>query len=836
MNESVHDKPKRGFADRRSLPLFETLKQDVRYGLRMLSRRPALTALIVLTLALGIGATTATFSIVDAVLLRPLPYKDPNRLAVIWGTQKGQVGSAVFDAYRDFQEWQRSSRSFDQLEALTWATAGQTLTWRGRPQRVLAIPVTQGIFSLLGVRAAQGRTFAPDDLKAGCSVVLSHHFWADRLGSDAGAVSGQLRLDGKSCNVVGIMPAAFDFYPKQSDLWTLITPDSEYSQKPLDSLVGVFGRLKPGVSAASAQAELSLIHERLVQQLPPKVWIADVTPVVYDLQSEFTWLAGRNLRSGLLVLFTAVMLVLLIACVNVANLLLGRAHERERELAIRAALGSGRRRLIRQLLTESVMLSLIGAALGIAVAVAGVAYFRGANPVELPPGNTVTVNPQVLAFTMLLAVLTGLLFGMIPAWKASRPDIDEALKQASRGATRSVLSHRGARLLVVMEAALSLVLLAGAGLLIQSIARLGSVSLGFNPDHLLTARVDLPNTGYTAAHQRTDFYHRLGADLDALPGTRGVALSSWLPLGGAGYEPLAVKGRPLPPTPVGDVAIDTVSAGFLHVTGIPLLRGRTFDARDGADSEAVALVNEALAREYFPQQEPLGRQINIVENGKTTGPWMTIVGVVGDIKRTIVYQEMGYIVPPAVYRPLDQDAPASIGIIVRAAGSPMIMRPAVERAVSQIDKDVPVSDIRTANDRISEFLAQPRFRTVILGVFAALALLLAAIGIYGVLSQTVTQRTHEIGIRMALGAERGDLLRLIVGQGLALTLAGVALGLVGAWALTRLIANLLYGVRPADPLTFAGVSAVLLGVAALASYVPARRAGETDPIVALRHE
>lgn len=833
---------KETYREQRGLPMIETLLQDIRYGFRMLARRPAFTALVVLTLGLGIGASTATFSIVDAVLLRPLPYKHSDRLVVIWEAQIGHIGaSEVFDSYRDFQEWQRSSRSFDQLEALTWAFTGQTLSWRGKPQRVLAVPATQGIFSLLGVRAAQGRTFEPDDQKSGCTVVLSHHFWQERLGSAADAVGGHLPLDDRACAVVGIMPKGFDFYPKQSDLWTLISPSGgfgDYLQNPLYSIVGVFGRLKPGVSLASAQAELTLIHQRLVHELPPGTWIGELVPVVYGLQSEFTWLAGRNLRTGLLVLFAAVTLVLLISCLNVANLLLGRASERERELAIRAALGSGRRRLVQQLLTESLLLSLLGAALGTVLAVAGVAYFRAANPVELPPGNAVTVNVHVLAFTMLVAILTGLLFGLFPASKASRSDVDEMLKRAGRGVARAVLGHRAARLLVVIETALSLVLLAGAGLLIESIARFGSTPLGFNPDHLLTATVDLPKAGYSAPHQKVDFYRKLISNLDVLPGAQGAALSSWLPLGGPGNDVLTVEGRPAPSTEIGDVDFNRVSAGFFRVAEIPLLRGRPFDARDRAESQPVAIVNEALVKEYFPNQDPLGREIKAAASREeqAKAPWITIVGVVGDIKRTIVYQEMGYIVPPVVYRPIDQDPPAAIGTIVRAAASPMTLRPAVERAVSDLDKDVPISDFRTANDRIAELLSQPRFRTVVLGAFAGLALLLAAIGLYGVMSQSASQRRHEIGIRMALGAERRHVLWLVVSQGMGLGVAGVGIGLVAALALTRVLIGMLYGVKPVDPVTLFAVTLLMIVVTGLASYIPARRATKVDPMVALRYE
>jgi predicted permease len=822
------------YREQRGVPFIETFLQDLRYGLRMLARRPAFTALVVLTLGLGIGVSTATFSIVDAVLLRPLPYRQPDRLVAVWGAQVGHVGTSKnFDSYPEFQEWKRSNHSFEQLEAITWALAGQTMSWRGKPQRVLAIPATQGFFLLLGVRAAQGRTFQPEDL-AGCAVVLSHRFWKERLGAPAGIVGGNLTLEGKACTVVGVMAPDFDFYPRQSDLWTLITPQTDNLPNPYDYIVGVIGRLKPHVSPAGAQAELTAIHQALLPQLPPKAWIYQLTPVVYDLQSEFTWLAGRNLRTGLLIMLAAVMVVLLIACLNVANLLLGRAGERERELAIRAALGSGRRRLLRELLTESLLLALLGAALGIVLAVAGVAYFRAANPVELPPGSVVAVNGQVMAFTAMMAMLTGVLFGLYPAWKASRPDLDEVLKQSGRGVTRNLLNHRGAKLLVVMETALSLVLLAAAGLLIRSIARFGSAPLGFNPDHLLTARIDPPKAVYSDPHRAAAFYTALLSNLGATPGSRAVALSTWLPLGGGGIMAFAVQGRPAPPRGIGDTVVDDVSADFLRTTEIPLFQGRMFDGRDRAQSQQVAIVNEALVREYFPNENPIGREIKVVEDSAT--PWLTIVGVVGDLKRTVVYQEMGYIVPPTIYRPLLQDMPDSVGIILRTAGDPMTMRPAMERAVAGLDKDMPVSDIKTADERIAEFFGQPRFRTAMLGAFAGLALLLAAIGLYGVMSQSASQRRHEIGIRMALGAERRHVFRLVVGQGLGLAAAGVAIGLVGALGLTRVLVGMLYGVKPVDPVTLLAVILILVAVGGLASYIPARRATKVDPMEALRHE
>jgi putative ABC transport system permease protein len=462
---------KEAYRDRRGLPLLEDLVLDLRFALRMLARRPGLASIVILTLALGIGANSAMFSIINAVILRPLPYKDADRLVVIWESFIGrEQNSKVFAAYGDFQEWQHNSKYFEQLEGCTWAVqAGRTLHWQSQSYRVLSVPVTAGLFSLLGVKAAIGRTFETSDLGNECTVILSNGFWKNRLGGATDVVGATLMLDNQSCTVVGIMPETFEFYPKPAELWTLIAPNSEFERNPWGTSIGVFGRLKPRVSRASALAELTLLHQQAVRSAPPESPWAQNVPVVYELQEEFTWLAGRNLRTGLVVLFGAVVCVLLIACVNVASLELARAAQRERELAIRAALGSGRSRLVRQLLTETMLLALLGAVLGTALAFAGVRWFRSANPVELPPGNSVTVDWQVLLFTAGLAILAGILSGLLPAMRASGFDLNEMLKKEGRGGTSS--SSRATKAFIIAEVAISLTLLAGAGLLIQSISR-----------------------------------------------------------------------------------------------------------------------------------------------------------------------------------------------------------------------------------------------------------------------------------------------------------------------------------------------------------------------------
>jgi putative ABC transport system permease protein len=811
--------------------------QDLRYALRLLWKSPGFTAIVVVTLGIGIGANTAIFSIVDAVLLRPLPYRDADRLMLILSSEVGRTGpSKLFDSYSDFQAWQKSSATFEQLEAYTWARAGQTLMWRGSAQRVLGVSVSAGFFSLLGAPADRGRTFDQSDVNNGCAVVLSHHFWQTRLGGAEDIVGATLVLDDQACTVVGVMPETFEVYPKQTDLWLLITPHSAFARDPLNSLVVVLGRLKPATTSETAQAELASLHQQVIAAASPGSWLAHVEPSVSPLREEFTWLAGRNLRTSLLVLLAAVGLVLAIACINVANLLLGRGTERQKELAIRAALGSTRARLIRQLLTESLLLAMLGAVPGTMLAVAGVRYFQAANPVELPPGNPVTVNLRVLAFAACLSVVASIIFGLIPARNASKLDVNEMLKATSRTATRGALGHRLGKLLVIAEVTLSILLMTGASLLVESILRLRFTDLGFRPAGLLTAQVYLPASGYTDQDQRARFYDRLNAALTAMPEVRGVALSSALPLYGSGNSALNVAGRPAPASGgIGDVGTETVNDDYFNVMEIPFLGGRLFDSRDRPDSQPVALVNEALAREYFPDENPVGRQIKMGDQSDAS-PWLTIVGVVGDLKRATVYKEMDYVVTPSVYRPLSQAAGRSMTLMIRATGTPADTASSLAGLVSTLDSSVAISDVSTMDEKIATFLSYPRFRALLLGVFAGAALMLAAVGVYGMLSQSISQRTQEIGIRMALGASPRLILGLVIRQGMLLVLAGVALGLAATALLTRLLAGLLYNVSPTDPAMLAANTLLLAGVALLACYIPARRATKVDPMVALRHE
>jgi predicted permease len=817
-------------ADR--LRWLEDVLQDVRFGLRQLHRNPGFTAVAVLTLALGIGANTAIFSIVDAVLLRPLPWKNADRLTFV--TQrlpKERIGLA-FDTYREFEAWKRYSHSFEKLAAATWARdAGAVLSWHGTKQEILAIPATVNFFSMLGVHAAQGRTFEAEDLRNPCTVVLAHSFWQERFGGKPGWVGKSLILNGAVCTIVGIMPKDFSVYPKQSQLWMLITPASRFTKHPWDMPVCIFGLLKPGVSRASAQAELRGIENRIIHE-NPSLAAMKLRPNVLDLQWEFTWLTGRNLRSSLTILFAAVIFVLLIACVNVANLLLGRASERQKELGVRAALGSGRSRLIRQLLTESIVLSLSGALLGTFVAVFCVRYIDVTEATQLPPGNPVTVNWQVLVFTAVLALVTGILFGLVPAWKSSRLDLNEVLKESGRTASRGALGHRASRILVVAEMALSLVVLGAAGLLIESAVRLTNAPLGYQRNNLLTANIRLPAGSYPKAADQTRFWNRLGLQLRSLPGVKGAAFGP-MATSSSGPRQVTIEGAGASSRAGSASGPDPVSASYFHVLGIPLLRGREFAERDRTGSMPVAIVNQAFARKFFSQGNPLGQHIKL---GKPDAarPWLTIVGVVGDVSRPTLF--MGYAEGPDVYRPLRQEPQDTLSLFVRTRGGARTLESSIRRAVTTVDNNLPPPDVDTVNHELSWFTAQPWFRAALFGTFGALALLLAAVGIYGVLSQLVTQRFHEIGIRVALGAQHGDVLRLILGEGFRLIATGVAIGIAGALGLTRLLSSFLYGVSPGDPLTFLAVSLTLAGVALVACYVPARRATKVDPMVALRYE
>ncbi len=808
--------------------------QDVRHGVRIFQRTPGFTAVAVITLALGIGANTAIFSIVQAVLLRPLPYKDSERLVAVWDKEIQAKGvSKLFDFYQDFELYRKNSRTLEEISAATWATGRRIMTGHGPAKEILAVPVSLEFFSLLGVHPAMGRIFLPEDVNHGCTVVLAHKFWQTQMGADANMVGQTLRLDDQACTVAGVMPVGFAFYPEAATMWSLITP-ATVDIADLD--VGIFARLKPGASPESAQAELRSLHR---QATAPGRHSTEMEPEVFPLQGEFNWLASRNLNVTLSVLSGAVGFVLLIACVNVANLLLGRSLTRQKEFAIRAALGSGRSRLLRQLLTEALLLASTAAALGVLLAAGAIRWFHANNPIEMPPGTRVEVNVGALAFTAAVCILTAVMFGFLPAWRASRTGLSDVLKTQGRAATYGIGRRALAKALVLVEVALCLVLLTGAGLLMRSVARFASAPLTAGAERLMAMTLNLPKKSYESDDQKIHFFTQLADSLHSLPELGQAALSTRPPLwGGDGMHVIEVEGRPAPAPgmAVHDTGVMAISPGYFAVVGPALQEGRPFDSRDGEHSQPVAIVDQALVEKYFLDENPLGRHIRLFdESGKN--PWLTIVGVAANQKHGTVYREMAWDESPTLYRPFRQRPAGHVNLMVSSNQPASRVGNIVQRQAARLDPSVAVDDAQTMQQLLDhQFLAYPRFRAQLLGTFAGLALLLAAVGLYGVLAQLVAQRTKEIGVRMALGARSTDVLAAMLREGMLLAGAGVVFGLGAAWLLTRFLTALLYGVQATDPLILAGVSAVLLLVSLLAVYVPARRASSVDPMVALRYE
>ncbi|HXA06332.1 MAG TPA: ABC transporter permease [Bryobacteraceae bacterium] len=818
------------------ISFLDQLRRDHAHAFRMLARKPRFVGMVILMLALGIGANTAVFSVFDAVVLRPLPFKDSRRLIGIWESEPKKLDSTgIWNSWRDLVSWRRASRNIEELAAYSWIDADPVLRGNGAPRRVFAVPATANFFSLLGVRAALGRTFEPQDKMGDALVVLSYSFWKTQLGGNPNAVGSTLDLDRKAYTIIGVMPAGFEFYPREIAMWHLMSHDAAFVKDPNNHSVVIFGRMRPGVRLERAQNELRSIRANVNKSAPDGV--PEFIPVLHSLQADFTWLTGRNLSRTLLLLLGAVACLLMIACLNVANLLFTRGAERRKEIAIRSALGSGRGRLLQQLLTEALVLSVIGAAAGVVLAAGAVHYFQTVNPVQLPPGNPVTVDFRVLSFSAALGILTTLLCGLTPAWRASRVDLNEALKDAGRGWTAGASRPRTARFLVVLEVSLSLVLLVGAGLMIQSVNRMAHTSLGYRPDHLLSLEVNLPDDSYSKREQVAHFFDRLLERIARLRTVEGAVLSSSLPLYSSGNEVVAVQGHPAPPPDVtfGDCGQQTVSPGFFRLLGIPLYRGRDFELQDRAGAESVAIVNRAFADRYFPRVDAVGRHIRI-GTPLEKQPWLTIVGVAGVTKGVTAFREMAWITSPVVYRPYSQNRGNSSIVLVRFTGDAEGLAAAVPRQVTALDPNLPVNSGKMVGALITENLKYPAFRANILSAFAALALLLAALGLFGVISQMVVSRTREIGIRMALGATRVDVIGLIARQGILMTLSGAAIGLVEAALLTRTVTSLLYEIQPADPLTFFWVTTVLCAAAVIAVYIPARRAANLDPTVALKWE
>ena len=824
-------------------PTLETLWQDLCYGARTLAKKPGFSAIAVFTLALGIGANTAIFSVVNAVLLRPLPFADPDELIAVGQNDSLNRARLAQFSFRNFADFREQSQSFERLAA--YYNTNFTLTGAREAVRLRGTIVTADLFPLLRVSPALGRSFLPEEDAAGGGpggrpAILSWECWQQHFGGDASVVGRAIDLNNSPFTIIGVMPAGFSF-PIQSqptEIWVSTALDNERPSNPGAIMVArgfrgwrVIGRLKPNATREQAQSEADVIGAGLAARFPDIN--KDMGIVVRPLLES---LVG-NLRPPLLLLLAAVGFVLLIACVNVANLLLERAISRQREIRVRLAIGAGRWRITRQLLTESVLLAGLGGVAGTVLAVWGTDVIIALSPEALTRITETRVDARVLAFTGLISLATGVAFGLAPALLIGRTNLAEALREGARGATASVHTNRTRGLLVIVEVALALVLLVGAGLLIQSFVRLQQVALGFDPRDVLTFNVAMPTDGTTAPQHIATFYQQLTERLKALPGVANASVVFQLPLSGSGATTgLTIEGKPAHPSDRPNAVIHMVDPEYFRTMGIPLVKGRTFTERDVLNSAPVLIINNTLAHQHFPNEDPIGKRI---APGFSTlpmnddGPGMReIVGVVGDVR----HQNLQGPAQPEFYFPQAQMPMSSMTVVIRAAGDPRALQHAARGIVQSLNKSAPIFNVRTVEELVGGSVASPRFNTLLLAMFAGVALILTAVGLYGVISYSVAQNTQQIGIRVALGAQTGDVFKLIVGQGTFLTLVGVVIGLGAAYGLTRLMSSLLYGVGATDPWTFAGVAMLLMLVAFIACYLPARRATRIDPVVALRYE
>jgi putative ABC transport system permease protein len=806
----------------------ETLWQDIRYALRSLSKSPGLTALLLLTLALGIGANSAIFSVVDAVLLRPLPYHEPERLVVISESNApNDLASRNAVAPGNFLDWREQNRVFEQIGAVS--LPGFNITDSDRPERVLGAAISAGMLRMLGLQPQVGREFEPADDRPDAApvVLISSSLWQRRFSGDRGIVGKTIHLGTIPATVIGVLPAGLQFPEQQVDLWIPLEQSiNGHDMHWRNShYLDVYARLKPGVTLAQARAEMNQLAAQIKRTHPDTN--SGAGTYMIPLQED----AVSDIRPALLTLLVAVGFVLLIACANVANLLLVRATGREKEMSIRLALGAGSFRLVRQMLTESVLLSVAGGAAGLVVASWAREALMALRPVSLPQYNAIELDTRVLLFTIGLSIATGILFGLVPALRAARSDLNLALRGSSRSATAGAGAHRLRNVFVAGEIAVSLVLLVGAGLLIRSFVRLRNNELGFRTDHTVTARVSIPSDKYTKNEQVAAFYDRLLSEVRALPGVEAAGTISFLPLTGHNFDnSFDIVGRPPHPASQREYAlIRMTDPQCFGVLGIPVLRGRNIDERDRAGAPRAVVISAAMAQRYWPGGDALGQHL-VVYMGDDQSPW-EIIGIAGDV-RTRISKEP----EPTIYFTYTQMPYRFMVVTVRTRSDPKSMIEAIRGAVRSVDPQQPLFQVRTLEELMEQTLVPWRFSMTLLGSFAALALILAAAGIYGVISHTVGQRTSEIGIRMALGAQRGDVLRLILRQGLGVALVGIAVGMGGAFYLTRFLQTQLYAVRPTDPLTFAAIPVVLIAVAFAASYIPARRATRVDPMVALRDE
>jgi predicted permease len=821
----------------------EMFWQDVRYGIRMLAKTPGFAAVAVLTLALGIGANTAIFSVVNAVLLRPLPYKNAGQLVHVWGKLE-KLGIPI-NSISDPEWWELKdgSQSFSELAAFVPDDGANLTSADSRPARVTEGDATSSLFSILGVQPQLGRIFTAEEDEPGKShvVLLSDSLWRSAFGSDPNVVGKIVHLDGTGYTVVGVLPPGFQFEGSH-DIWNPLGLDRAKPQDRGSHYLSVIGRLKPGVTLAQASLEMDRFAAQLAREYPDYIPYGSDAGWGVFLVALQEQIVGK-VRPALLVLLGAVGFVLLIACVNIANLLLARASTREREIAIRAALGAGKRRIVSQLLTESVLLALVGGAFGLALSYWGVDALRALSPGNLPRASEIGVNATVLGFTLGLSLLTGVIFGLVPALHVAGTNLQDCLKEGGRG-TSSGLGGRSLRnALVVSEIALALVLLVGAGLMIRSFRRLLEVDPGFQTRNVLTMQLSLPDTTYKDGTPVFSFYHQLLERVKNLPGVEAAGAVSKLPLADSNNSG-SVFLQDTPATglqrfmnyPFLEVDRRMATPGYFDAMRIPVVRGRLFTEADNENAPFVAIVDTDFAQRLWPGQEPVGKHVAIdgIPNANPMQPrWRTVVGVVAHVKnRTLDFEgrEQAYF-PEAQVSYI-----RTMTLAVRTSLDASSLAGAIREQVAALDRDLPIYEVSTMQQRLDTSVAQPRLNLVLLAAFAALALVLAGVGIYGVMAYSVTQRTHEIGIRMALGAQHEDVMKLVITQGLKLAVLGVGIGLVVALGVTRFMSSLLFGVQATDPVTFALVALALTGVALAACYVPARRAMRVNPIIALRYE
>jgi putative ABC transport system permease protein len=821
----------------------EQLWQDLRFGLRLLRKSPGFTVVAVLMLALGIGASTAVFSLVDVVLLKPLPFPQPERIVFPWRLPR--AGSGVsFDKYPwgrvDFLFVSNESKTFEALGA--FQSDSFNLTGAGEPLRLDGLRASAGFFPSLGVAPALGRTFTEQEDRPGNEreVVLGDHLWRERFGSDPGILGRVIQLNSAPYTVVGVMPRGFDFphgnempdaftFAPHAELWVPLALNQTPTPIPFEpDELAVVGRLKPGISIDQAQTEVNLLGKRLEsQRRNGQGWFN------FALVSLAGQVAGDT-RRPLLMILAAIGLVLLIACSNVASLLLTRAINRRRELTLRSALGAGSARLLRQLLTESLVLAAAGGMAGIAVAKAAIYVVKDFGSISIPRLAEAGLDPRVLVFALVTTLVTGILFSLAPALAATGKNLVESLKEGDRRTSSNPAAQKTRNLLLISQIALAVVLVVASGLLVRTFYRLLSVDPGFEAAHVLTFELSLPATSYPNQPRIVAVYQEVLRRLRNLPGVQAAGVTEIVPMGGA-TESTAIRTSDHPRDPRGPVLMANytmVSPGYFAAAGTPILRGREFDEADTADSVPVTVINSAMAKQLWPGQDPLGRQ---VAPAGAVFPLCTIVGIAADVKRVSLRESP----PPEIYVPYTQKVWPSLltmGVVVRAAQNPSSLITSVREAVHSTDPNLPIAHVRTLYDIVDDSLTRPRFAVLALGAFGGLAMLLAAVGMYGVISYNVTQRTQEIGIRIALGARRSDVFQMVIAQGARLAAFGIAIGLIASLGMTRLIRNFLFGIKATDPSTFAGVSLLLLGVWLFASYLPARRAMRVDPNIALRHE